>query len=399
MADEKIAVASRVEQLERELSDLRAELDTVRSEARGRQAALEPEAALDARHQSARRRLGRRRNNGSGEDESSGLVSRRRLFGLLGGAAAVGTGFAVAGSTLTADPAGAADGFNMIIGGNSNNNPGVETTLTGSTSGGLAMFSAINSSGSSSVFGLSGAVSGSSPGAVGVQGGSSGAGAGAVGVQGISSGSGTGGMGVLGLANSSTGFAVFANNLNGVGLKTQSLTNAPLLLVDSGVTMPPTTGSWTTGSCVVSGGKLWFCTAGGTGAAANFVLLSAPLVAVNPPARVYDSRNGGGALGNGVTRDVKVTGTFGSSVIPSGISAVLCNLTCANPVGAGFLAMFEAGTIWSGTSNINYNNAQNISNNVTSAVSAPSATSPNSVAVLNGGISTDFVIDVFGYYP
>lgn len=92
-----------------------------------------------------------------------------------------------------------------------------------------------------------------------------------------------------------------------------------------------------------------------------------------------------------------MTGTFGPSTIPSPISAVLCNLTCANPTGAGYLAMFAEGTTWSGTSNINFNNAQNIANNVTCAVST--STSGGQVSVLCGGVSTDFIVDVFSYYP
>ena len=110
-----------------------------------------------------------------------------------------------------------------------------------------------------------------------------------------------------------------------------------------------------------------------------------PFVAVNPPVRVYDSRFIGGPLGSNATRTVTVS--------ESSVSAVLCNLTAAEPSGAGFLAMFEAGTTWSGTSNLNFNPGQDISNNVTSAVSGA-----GQVTVYNGGSPTDFVVDVFGFY-
>jgi hypothetical protein len=102
-----------------------------------------------------------------------------------------------------------------------------------------------------------------------------------------------------------------------------------------------------------------------------------------------------GPLGAGQTRTVTVTGKFGSSpAIPTGVSAILCNLTCASPSGAGFLAMFQAGTSWSGTSNVNFNNGQDISNNATTAISPGS---PGQVAVLCGAGATNFVVDVFGY--
>jgi hypothetical protein len=143
-----------------------------------------------------------------------------------------------------------------------------------------------------------------------------------------------------------------------------------------------------------SAGVLWQCAAAGT--PGQWVRQS-PLVPVNPPARVYDSRNTGGPISNGQTRAVTVTGTFGASTIPTGVSAVLTNLTAAEGSGSGFLAMFQHGTTWSGTSNLNVTNGQNIANNATSAVSAGN---PGQVDVRCGGpLTTHFIIDVFGCYP
>jgi hypothetical protein len=60
-------------------------------------------------------------------------VSRRRLFGLLGGAAAAGAGLAVAGSMASEAPAGA-DGPNVLLangtGGTGNNAGAVATSIT-----------------------------------------------------------------------------------------------------------------------------------------------------------------------------------------------------------------------------------------------------------------------------
>jgi len=273
----------------------------------------------------------------------------------LGGAAAAGAGLAVAGSTLMADPAGAtavtagaAEGDALQICGPKRCSNA--TSLTAST--GNAFFAQSSSAQTIAIKG--------------------------------EADNGNGAVGVFG--SSGTGYG-----LVGLGAR------AALWLEPSSSVGAPTTGTHQTGEFVVDlNGTLFICVVAGTPGTWVNLTSGTKLVPVNPPARVYDSRNGGGALGNGVTRNVTVTGTFGASTIPTGISAVLCNLTCANPVGAGYLAMFEAGKTWSGTSNINYNNGQNISNNVTSAVSAAS---PGQVAVLNGGLSTDFIIDVFGYYP
>jgi len=331
------------------------------------------------------------------------LVSRRRLFGLLGSAAAVGTGLAVAGSTLTADPASAIDGSNLVVGAtNNNNDPGGETALEGSTSvANSSMFFVLQNNPTSTVTGT-----------MAIQGNTSGIQSSGVGVAGLVN-AGGGGFGVFGENDESSpsgsngaGVKGRATQRNGIGVIADSVQNAGLVILDEALPMPPSSGTWLTGSFVMSGGKLWFCPVGGTFGSGSpppvppqFIKMS-PLVPVNPPARVLDSRIGVGPLGNGQTRAVSVTGTFGASIIPSGISAVLCNLTAAGPTGAGFLAMFEHGTTWSGTSNLNYNPGQNVSNNVTSAVSIdPNPNGPGQVAVLNGGPATDFVIDVFGYYP
>ena len=97
----------------------------------------------------------------------------------------------------------------------------------------------------------------------------------------------------------------------------------------------------------------------------------------------------------GALSHISVTGTFGAVTIPTGISAVLTNLACNNPSAAGFLAMFQDGTSWPGTSNLNFFAHQTTSNNATSAVSAAT---PGKVTVRCGGATTNFVVDVFGYY-
>ena len=361
-----------IERLAREVAELRAEnaanrteLEAVRAHVMSRHAGLDSGDAVGQRDGPSKRRLGGRRPTSTGESSrASGLVSRRRLFGLVGGAAAVGTGLAVAGSTLTADPAAATG--NMMIDGS---NTGAGTTDLSSTTTGNAM--TVEATGTNgSAFSATGNAAGH-------------------GVEGVS----TSGTGVFGVSTSNAGVA--GSSFSGIAVQASSATGAGLLLADNGVTMPPTSGSWIVGSFVVSGGQLWFCSASGTGVSARFVRIS-PLVPVNPPARVYDSRTGGGPLSVGQSRDITVTGTFGSSTIPTGVSAILCNLACGEPVGAGFLAMYQQGTSNPGTANVNFNNGQDISNNATSAVSAGM---PGKVTVYCGNGSTQVIIDVFGYYP
>jgi len=169
----------------------------------------------------------------------------------------------------------------------------------------------------------------------------------------------------------------FGGSATAVGGGITVVTGIPVVVVGAGGTVGPAAGVLPVAA----------------GTPGTWINLS-PLVPVSPPVRVLDTRTNGGPLGNNAQRDVTVIGTFGSSVIPSGISSVLCNLTAAEPTGAGFLAMFEQNTTWSGTSNLNFNPGQDISNNATSAVSTS-----GKVTVRNGGPATNFIIDVFGYYP
>jgi hypothetical protein len=116
-----------------------------------------------------------------------------------------------------------------------------------------------------------------------------------------------------------------------------------------------------------------------------------PLVPVNPPKRAYDSRSLDGPLSGGSTRNVSLT----SGGVPAGASLALVNLTIVNTVGAGFLTLYEEGTPAPSplTSNINwFQSGQTIANNATVAVS-----SSGGIAVRAGG-TTNFLIDVFGFY-
>jgi hypothetical protein len=379
---------SEVERLAHEVAELRAQMERLQAD-RPRPNGHAPDAAMGQRDPSAKRRRGRRRPSGSGEAESSGLVSRRRLFGLLGGAAAVGTGLAVAGSTLAADPAGAADDSAMLVGANANSNPGLTTTLTGSTSGADTPMLSVTQSGNQAH-------------AWGIESTASGSGNSNLAIAGIVGGSGTNCVAVAGESTGPSSFGVtgIASGNGSVGVGASSTMNASLNLTDSGVSVPGTSQVWSTGSFVVSSGELWFCTSGGTGAAATFVLLSAPLVTLASPVRIYDSRVGQlpstgpkTPITTGATVTLDVTNN--SSGVPDTASAVLGNITVTNS-GNGYLTVYNAALGSApATSSINLVPGVTLANNFTSACNPG-----HNIKVTCGGPGpTDFIVDIFGYYP
>jgi len=369
---------SELERLAREVAELREEnaanraaLAAIQVQVAGRPASLEPDAALGQRGPSSKRRLARRRRpSGPDDGRSSGLVSRRRLFGLLGGAAAAGAGLAVIGSA--GDPAGAVNPSFIL----DQTNTGTATTdLTGSVSGDsiLTVENTNTDPASNGVFvttthgnAIVGQANGSADGVFGA---------------------------------SSTGFAgAFQSSATGISTGTQ------LWLSPGSAVGHPTGGEHDAGELWLdSNAVLWLCVAIGTpgtwvnlSTGSNFVPLAAPI-------RCYDSRPGDqptdvtkGPLSNGQSRTVDLT--HNSTGIPTTAAAVLTNLTIVNTVGEGFLAMFSAGVTWPGNSSINWFGANQIlANNATSAfqVSGQAA----NVAVLCGGVgTTDFLVDVLGYF-
>lgn len=304
--------------------------------------------------------------------------SDRRRF-LRGGAivAAAAAGAVVAG----ADPAGAANGDNLKIG---QANTGTNTTtLTGSTL-------KVQPSGTSL------------PDQVGVWGIAKGNGD--VGMRGDWTGTSGSGTGVRGFTNKGTGVIGEASDAGGVGLSGSSPQGAPLVLDGNTIAIPPTSQSWSAGSFAVKGGHLWYCYQGGTGANSKWVRLSAAFVALTNPERVYDSRGGKppstsvakGKLNGGQERVVDVSET---GVVPSNVSAVTGNLTIVNTsIGAssgGFLSIYPNGQAFPGTSNINWvRNGDILANAFTVGVAG------GKVRVKNGatGTSTDFLLDITGYY-
>ncbi|MBI4882777.1 MAG: hypothetical protein HY826_01830 [Actinobacteria bacterium] len=363
------------------MNSLRVRLDELEAEVRS------------LRSQRADAQKGRRRRRRGGAVEvldSPEPVSRRRMLGMLKGAAAAGAGMAVISSAesayATAVTLGTADGDALQIGG-SNTNTIAMTSLTGSTTSGNPVFKVTNNA-----IGPGHAIQGFS-------------GAG-------------GGFALYGQSDSDSGLGVFGVNgasSVGVGVAGASASGPGIRVMDAAdafagppptVPIPPSTGTWSTGSLVNSAGQLWYCYVAGVGSASKWARLSSPFVPVSPT-RVYDSRAGApsptGLLVSGSNRLVSVAdGRDGAgavsvpNLVPAGAKAVTANVTVTGTTGGfGYLAINPGGNTVEGASTINWFGAgQTLANGVTLTLNA----SREVTVICNGGGSTQFIIDVSGYY-
>jgi hypothetical protein len=277
-------------------------------------------------------------------------------------------------------PAGVANGiYGFTDNGAGNAVVAINGASTGSGSGVLAM----SDNASTEATAVLGIITSNDPGSLSaaLRGQNNGLGGAGIGVWGSQAGS---GWGVYG--TSAAGVGVYGTGAYGVAAE-GSL--APLLLYPGIAAGPPTTGTHLAGELFVdSNGRLYYCLEGGT--PGTWVKMT-PLVPVSPPKRAYDSRTHDGPLPGGNTRNVSLA----SGGLPAGASLALINLTVVRTVGAGYLSLYEEGTSAPSplTSNINwYASGQTIANNATVAVN-----SSGGVTVQAGG-TTDFVIDVFGFY-
>jgi hypothetical protein len=329
---------ARLEQLEGEVRDTNtpfAELTALRDTTRA--TGRSGDAAAGSR---PRRLL--RRNAASGPTRTPSAVSRRRLFGLLGGAAAAGAGLAVAGSAFGAEPAGAVTSVTLGNGtfGTGNDAGASETSITSTNTN--VSFEADNTGS---------------------------------------------GNALSGQANTGNSIVAGAPQPGGSG--------AHLWLVPSELTGPPTGGMYLHGNFWMdSQGVLWQCVVAGS---PGTWVRQTPLVTVTP-VRVYDSRFGQlpstgpkTPITNGSTVSIDVTGS--SSGVPSGASTVLGNITVVSPTNAVFLTVFAEGATKPLASNINAGPGVTVANSFTSKIGTS-----NGISINCGGGPTDFIIDVFGYY-
>ena len=153
--------------------------------------------------------------------------------------------------------------------------------------------------------------------------------------------------------------------------------------------------------------NLWFCVAGGT--PGTWRKIAGPGVAggFHPigPYRVYDSRKpSANPLSTGTSRTVSVANaidgngaTLTENVVPPNATAIAYNLTVAGTAGNGWLSVNPGGNSSAATSTINWQAAGVVLANA--SLVGLNANRQVTVACGGGaGTSTNFIIDVTGYY-
>jgi len=219
------------------------------------------------------------------------------------------------------------------------------------------------------------------------------------------------GIGLVGLgtASNSVGVTGLSEGVNGLGIQGEATASggrggvfdgpqAAIQLTPRG--SAPARANNREGDIVMDGqDALWVCV--GTGPS-RWRLLGGPssagaLTMLASPYRCYDSRPGEPPLSvakgkltgpNERVIDVSVGGT-----VPTFATAALINLTATNTNAAGFLSVFPNGTVWPGTSTINWFAANsNIANTTIVALDALRRFKVHAVG------SADFVVDVIGFF-
>jgi hypothetical protein len=126
------------------------------------------------------------------------------------------------------------------------------------------------------------------------------------------------------------------------------------------------------------------------------------------PTRVYDSRlsmvpDANGAIASGANRTLSIvngrdagTGVVNSpNIVPANAAAIAYTLTIANTVASGFLAVNPGGNATVSASTINWSQSGALLANTGVVKIAANGTV---TVICGGGGSTDFLIDVVGYF-
>jgi hypothetical protein len=107
--------------------------------------------------------------------------------------------------------------------------------------------------------------------------------------------------------------------------------------------------------------------------------------------RVVDTRANGAPLANGGSLSVPVAGNAG--VPATGVTAVAVNVTAVDGSAPGWLAAWPSGQSWPGTSAVNYQRREAVSN-----LAFVPLGSDGKIAVRSGAASTHVVVDVVGWF-
>lgn len=331
--------------------------------------------------------------------------SRRNLLKLAGGAAVA----AAAGSALLggARPAAAATGSTMTVGHRNyaqnitriNNSSTVLSTVDSPLSTEKTLFWADNRA---SVLAD----------AVGVRGDglASGAGVdgyGGTGVRGTGTTDGVGGSGPFGVRGTGTiiGVVGVASAAGGIGVGATGQRAAVLLTSGTGSAPPSRADAHTAGEIDLDANStVWLCVADGS--PGQWRKIGGPTTAgafhAIDPVRVFDSRWAGNTrLSNGQNRLISVAdGRTAAGVVnapnavPVGATAIAYNITVTLTSGAGFLSVTPGSSAGFTSSSINWSaDGQNLANGLIVGLDAT-----RQIRVFCGGVSTDYVVDVTGYF-
>jgi hypothetical protein len=343
------AMARRLEELTAELQDLRSQVATIGTPAGPGITGPNPLNAGDP---------GTTTTTTTTTTEADATMSRRRALRTAGAVAAGAVAASIA-TVATAGPAAAAPG-------SFDGNPAVTATGTG-------------------------------PNSIGVS---------ATGTHYAVEANGTTGQGLSAYGDLG-GIYAYSNVNNGITAGGQT---AALLLV--GYNGPPPTRSSVTfiaGSLTTdTSGNLWYCYSGGTPGLWRQISGSTTAGAFHPlsPGRVYDSRAttpAPGVLTSGSNRTISVadrrnptTGAvLQADFVPVNATAVFANITITNTAASGYLAVNPGGTITADSSVINWStDGQTLANGVALMVNG----SRQLTAVAGGPGSTDFLVDITGYW-
>lgn len=234
------------------------------------------------------------------------------------------------------------------------------------------------------------------------------------------------GQGVYGQGEDGAGVVGYSSNADGVSGSTPSgagvagdgdvggrfvgATSALYLVSQQGHQSPLESGiAGETGYLDVDeNGNFWVCVAGGN--PGTWRKLSGPTTAGSfhaiTPTRVYDSRQAQpspGVLGSGQHRTITVKDARAvnggavtvANAVPAGATAVAANITIAGTAGGGYLAVNPGGNTVVTASTINWStNGQVLANGVILTLNA----NRELTVVCDGGGSTDFIVDITGYY-
>ncbi len=215
--------------------------------------------------------------------------------------------------------------------------------------------------------------------------------------------------GVYGYTNNA-GYGVvgWGANTTSIGMLARG-TKANLELLSGGTAPAARTDAHTKGEIVNDeNGNVWLCVASGT--PGTWRKLAGPATAGTfhalAPGRVYDSRVAQplqGAISGGQNRTISVkdkratdTGAVTlADFVPAGATAVAANITIQTQSGSGFLTVNPGGSTAAESSTINWSAAgQLLANGVTLTLNG----NRELTVVCGGGGSTDFIVDISGYY-